>query len=115
MRPSNSPGADGPANLYNAVCLAADPAAGAKGVLVVMNEYIFSASGVTKTHTVNPQAFENPDHGPLGTIRGKRGFLPPVPRKAPSGEKVFHCRVGQSGPSPRGYCFVLRGSHFPAI
>lgn len=70
MRPSNSPGADGPANLFNAVCLAADPAAGGKGVLVVMNDYIFSASGVTKTHTVNPQAFENPDHGPMGTIRG---------------------------------------------
>ena len=70
MRPSNSPGADGPANLYNAVCLAAEPAARGKGVLVVMNDYIFSASGVTKTHTVNPQAFESPDHGPMGTIRG---------------------------------------------
>jgi L-asparaginase len=70
MRPSNSPGADGPANLYNAVCLAADPAAGGKGVLVVMNDYIFSAAGVTKTHTVNPQAFESPDQGPIGIVRG---------------------------------------------
>ncbi|MFA7048771.1 MAG: asparaginase [Bacteroidales bacterium] len=89
MRPSNSPGADGPANLYNAVCLAADPAAGAKGVLVVMNEYIFSASGVTKTHTVNPQAFENPDHGPLGTIRGGNAVFYHPCHERPLPEKRF--------------------------
>ncbi|HBG53354.1 MAG TPA: L-asparaginase 2 [Rikenellaceae bacterium] len=82
MRPSNSPGADGPANLYNAVCLAADTAARGKGVLVVMNDYIFSASGVTKTHTVNPQAFDSPDHGPLGVIRGgMAAFYKPLPEK----------------------------------
>ncbi|HOO42683.1 MAG TPA: asparaginase [Bacteroidales bacterium] len=75
MRPSNSPGADGPANLYNAVCLAADPAARGKGVLVVMNDYIYSASGVTKTHTVNPQAFESPDQGPVGMVRGGKAVF----------------------------------------
>ena len=89
MRPSNSPGADGPANLYNAVCLAADSAAGGKGVLVVMNDYIFSASGVTKTHTVNPQAFESPGHGPLGTIRGGNAVFYHPCHERPLPEKRF--------------------------
>jgi L-asparaginase len=90
MRPSNSPGADGPANLYNAVCLAADPAARGKGVLVVMHDYIFSASGVTKTHTVNPQAFESPDQGPLGTIRGGHAvFYHPLRERHICDEQFF--------------------------
>ena len=89
MRPSNSPGADGPANLFNAVCLAADPAAVGKGVLVVMNDYIFSASEVTKTHTVNPQAFESPDQGPLGTIRGGNAFFYHPRHGRPFLEKKF--------------------------
>lgn len=70
MRPSNVLGADGPANLYNAVCLAASPAARDKGVMAVMNDNIFAAAEFTKTHTVNPHAFESPGRGPLGIIRG---------------------------------------------
>ncbi|NLA15529.1 MAG: asparaginase [Bacteroidales bacterium] len=72
MRPANNLGADGPANLYNAVCLATEPSAGTMGVLAVMNDYIFAASEFTKMNTVNPHAFESPDFGPMGTVRGGR-------------------------------------------
>jgi len=70
MRPATGLSADGPMNLYNAVMLAASPLARDRGVMVVMNDYIFSADDIVKTNTVNPNAFECPNYGPLGTIRG---------------------------------------------
>lgn len=69
MRPSTSLSADGPFNLYNAVALAGTASASGKGVMVVMNDYIFSADDVTKSNTVNPMAFSSPNLGPLGYMR----------------------------------------------
>src|SRR5688572_6069439 len=43
MRPSTAVSADGPLNLYNAIAVAADPNAKARGVLLVMNDWIHSA------------------------------------------------------------------------
>ena len=75
MRPSTSLSADGPFNLFNAVSLASSPAAVGKGVMVTMNDYIFSADDVTKTNTVNTMAFSSPNLGPLGYMRdGKPRF-----------------------------------------
>jgi hypothetical protein len=37
--------------------------------MVVMNDYILSADDVTKTNTVNPNAFSCPNYGPLGIMR----------------------------------------------
>ncbi len=75
MRPSTSLSADGPFNLFNAVSLAASPAAAGRGVMVTMNDYIFSADDVTKLNTVNTMAFASPNLGPLGYMRdGKPAF-----------------------------------------
>ena len=63
MRPATAMSADGPKNLYNAVSLAANP--NAKGVMVAMNDKIFAARNVQKTHTLNVNAFE---FGELGYI-----------------------------------------------
>lgn len=63
MRPTTAISADGPKNLYNAVSLAANP--NAKGVMVAMNDKIFAARNVQKTHTLNVNAFE---FGELGYI-----------------------------------------------
>ncbi|UVK57052.1 asparaginase [Mesorhizobium sp. AR02] len=74
MRRPYSLGADGPANLYNAVAIAIDPEAKGKGVLVTLNAEIHSARDVTKT-TFNLDAFKAPDFGPLGYVRnGKPHF-----------------------------------------
>jgi L-asparaginase len=69
MRPATALGADGPANLFNAVALASSPEAHDKGVMVVMNDNIFCANDVTKSHTTNTNAFSAPNLGPLGQIR----------------------------------------------
>lgn len=68
MRPSTAMGADGPKNLYNALSLATNKNAEARGVMVVMNDKILGARGVVKTHTLNVEAFSSPDFGTLGYI-----------------------------------------------
>jgi L-asparaginase len=66
MRPSTAVSADGPLNLYNAIGVAADPAAKARGVLVVMNDWIHNAHSLTKTSTTAVQTFLSPVRGLAG-------------------------------------------------
>jgi len=51
MRPSTALSAEGPLNLYNAVAVAANPAAKGYGVMVVMNDEIHAAHDVRKMIT----------------------------------------------------------------
>jgi L-asparaginase len=75
MRPSTAVSADGPLNLYNAVGVAADPAAKGRGVLVVMNDWIHAAHSLTKTSTTAVQTFMSPVRGLVGTASyGKNDF-----------------------------------------
>ena len=69
MRPSTSLSPDGPFNLFNAISLAASPKACNQGVMVLMNDLIYSADDVTKTNSVNTNAFSCPNYGALGRIR----------------------------------------------
>jgi L-asparaginase len=66
MRPASGLGTDGPLNLLRAVQVAASPQARGRGVLLVMNDTIYSARDVTKTATFRVDAFRAPDTGPLG-------------------------------------------------
>ncbi len=66
MRPSDAPGADGPANLKDAVSLAASANAHDRGVLVVLNSRIYNARNITKSHTENVVSFQADDSGIAG-------------------------------------------------
>lgn len=55
--PADHPDADGPANLLDAVLLAADPVSRDLGVLVVLGRAILQARGVRKWHTTESVAF----------------------------------------------------------
>jgi L-asparaginase len=68
MRPATGISADGPANLYNGVAVAADPSAKGRGVLVVINDEIHSARNVVKTNTTNLQTFSSPARGAAGFV-----------------------------------------------
>ncbi|THB78649.1 MAG: asparaginase [Desulfobacteraceae bacterium] len=68
MRPSTAVSADGPLNLFNAVAVAADPEAKARGVMVVMNDRIHGAHSLTKTNTTSVETFLSPVTGLMGTV-----------------------------------------------
>lgn len=68
MRPSNMAGADGPANLTNAVRAAADTGARGRGTMVLMNDRLFAARDVTKTNSTRVETFQAPDRGPLAIV-----------------------------------------------
>lgn len=68
MRPATALSADGPLNIFDAVCLAASPAAHGQGVLVTLNGDIHSARDMEKVHTTAVQAFASPDVGVLGRM-----------------------------------------------
>src|SRR4051794_33457522 len=65
MRPADAIGADGPANLFNAVRAAAAPASKGRGAMVLMDDRLFAAREVTKTNTTRVETFQAPEHGPL--------------------------------------------------
>lgn len=68
MRSADRIGADGPANLAAAICVAADPAAAGQGVLVLFGDEIHAARLVRKVHSARAHAFSSEPYGPVGTI-----------------------------------------------
>ena len=68
MRSSNEIGADGLANLRSSLVVATDDESRDKGVLVVMNDEVHTATYVTKTHTTNVATFQTPTFGPIGLV-----------------------------------------------
>jgi L-asparaginase len=78
MRPATAIGADGPANLYNAVALAANPEAKGRGPLVVLNDEIHYAREAQKTNTTSLDTFKSPNRGRAGVMNtGKAYFFSP--------------------------------------
>jgi L-asparaginase len=68
MRTSEDDSWDGPANLTDAVRVAASPALRGAGVVVVFNGRVYPASDVTKVETFHVDAFDSPGLGPIATI-----------------------------------------------
>jgi L-asparaginase len=83
MRNLSELGADGPRNLLDAVTVAASSKSRSYGSMVVINQSVHAARYVTKTHTVNPDAFESPDYGLIGLMihDGVRFLRPPFARR----------------------------------
>lgn len=75
MKSSSDLGWDGPGNLIDAVYTASSEDAKRRGVLVVMNAEIHSASQVTKTNTHTLNAFESADFGPVGFVDNNKTYF----------------------------------------
>jgi L-asparaginase len=74
-RPASRPGADGPANLIDAVALAGATDAAGLGTVVVFGGEIHAAMSVRKVDSTGPAAFGSPAAGPLGRIVEGRVWL----------------------------------------
>jgi L-asparaginase len=74
-RPGSSPGADGPANLVDAVAVAGCQGAEGIGVAVVFAGEVHAATTVRKVDSTGPAAFGSPVTGPLGRVVEGRLWL----------------------------------------
>jgi len=68
IRPASAPGADGPANLVDAVAAAGAAGTAGLGVLVAFAGELHAARAVRKVASICPAAFGSPATGPLGTV-----------------------------------------------
>lgn len=68
MRAPGYVSADGPANLLQAVKVAASPAAMHRPVMIVMNDTILDAHSAQKMNTTSVQTFQSPNSGPIGIV-----------------------------------------------
>ena len=75
MRPATAIGADGPANLYDGVALAANPEAKGRGPLVVLNDEIHYAHEVEKTNSTQLDAFKSPNRGRAGVMNTRKTYF----------------------------------------
>lgn len=92
MRNAGEPDYDGPANLRDAVHVAAEGGLPDIGAVVVMAGQILPADDVTKTHSQAIDTFQALNSGPLGEVvagrvrwlreRGPRAVLPAIPEAA---------------------------------
>ncbi|MEA2411020.1 MAG: L-asparaginase [Thermoleophilaceae bacterium] len=94
IRAASAPGADGPANLMDAVSVARSEEAAGMGVLVVFGGEIHHARCARKTDTTSLTAFSSPQTGPLGRVtEGHASFWSRVPRNEPLDPPVLDRRV----------------------
>jgi L-asparaginase len=68
IRPASAAGADGPANLLDAVAVAGAPAAAGLGCVVVFAGEVHAARSARKVDSAGPCAFGSPGAGPLGRV-----------------------------------------------
>ncbi|ADB48628.1 asparaginase [Conexibacter woesei] len=94
IRPATAAGADGPANLLDAVSVAASEEAAGMGVLVVFGGEIHHARCARKTDTTSLVAFSSPQTGPLGRVtEGHPTIWSHLPRNPPFDPPVLDKRV----------------------
>jgi L-asparaginase len=68
IRPASASGADGPANLLDAVRAAGAAATAGLGAIVAFAGELHAAREVRKVDSVSPRAFSSPRAGPLGRV-----------------------------------------------
>ena len=83
-RPGSVPGADGPANLVDAIALAGADVATGLGTIIAFGSEIHDAMTARKVDSTGPAAFGSPAAGPIGRIVDGRVWLHSRPiRPAP--------------------------------
>jgi L-asparaginase len=84
MRPASAPGADGPANLLDAVAAAGAAATTGAGALVCFGGELHAARFARKVDSTGPAAFASPRSGPVGRVAEGRAALWALPVRGPA-------------------------------
>jgi L-asparaginase len=92
-RPASAPGADGPANLIDAVAVAGAERAAGLGVCVCFGGELHAAMQVRKVDSTGPAAFGSPAAGPFGRVVEGRLWLHARPVDPP---KIVPSRLDHS-------------------
>jgi L-asparaginase len=74
-RPATGPGADGPANLIDAVVVAGSEGSAGLGTVVVFAGEVHDALVVRKVDSTSPAAFGSPIAGPIGRVVEQRMWV----------------------------------------
>lgn len=98
MRRATDIGADGPANLYNSIRVAALPQARGIGTVVLMNDGVYPAREVTKTNTSRVDAFVAPGTGRLAVADPDTVVFFQAPSPRPCGAPAFAVAPGEELP-----------------
>lgn len=69
MRPNTAISADGPLNLYNAILVACNSATVGKGVVISINDGIYSARDTRKASTYKVNSFTAAEYGCIGVVQ----------------------------------------------
>ena len=84
-RAASAPGADGPANVSDAIALAADRSVRSRGVVVLFDGGVFDPRTLIRTHIRSTREFGSANGGATGLVgpNGACFFLPPAPGIGP--------------------------------
>lgn len=112
MRPSTSVSADGPMNLYQAICIASNPKSRGRSVLVSLNDQISSGYYITKTNANSLDTF-NVRQGYLGNFVNNEihYYYPPV---KPQGCHKFKLRLNGEDFKLPEVCILYAHQAFPS-
>jgi L-asparaginase len=83
IRPASAAGADGPANLLDAVRAAGDEATAGLGAIVAFAGDLHAARAVRKVDSMSPRAFGSPRTGPIGRVGEERVEVWAAPPRQP--------------------------------
>jgi L-asparaginase len=83
IRPASATGADGPANLLDAVRAAGDAATAGLGAIVAFAGELHAAHEVRKVDSVSPRAFGSPRTGAIGRVSEERVEVWAAPERRP--------------------------------
>ncbi|CCF57175.1 hypothetical protein KAFR_0C01820 [Kazachstania africana CBS 2517] len=113
MRPSTSVSADGPMNLYQAICIASDSKSRGRGVLVSLNDQISAGYYITKTNANSLDSF-NVRQGYLGNFVNNEihYYYPPT---KPQGCHKFKLKLEDKRGSVANESTVKSLTKFPKV
>jgi L-asparaginase len=103
QRQQTTLGQEGTRNLFDAIRVAATPAAAGKGTLLVVNEKIHPARDVTKRISVRVETWDSGDTGVLGLVDGDQVtfYHQPVYKHSARSEVRLDPRITQAAQLPR--------------